>query len=232
MTQSKKAVAKTNLYDSLRQQIITMTIKPGTILDEKSLVERYKVSRTPVREALIRLSADGLVDIHKNRGAMVTLLDIETLQAVFEASDYIERAYVRLACVRRTVDDLQLIKQAMDDFEKVLQEKDVIAMVEANSQFHLRIAAASRNKYFVDSYRRILADHERIAQWIYSDTLNEHQQMNQTILEQHKQIYQAIADGDTVAAERVSMEHASICKDNVREMLDNSDGWLNDISIG
>ena len=228
---SRKSLTKINLYEELRRQIITMVIKPGTILDEKSLVTRYKLSRTPVREALIRLSADGLVDIHNNRGAMVTLLDIQTLQAVFEASDYIERAYVRLACLRRTQDDLKTIETSMLAFEQALANKDIIAMVETNTQFHLDIAAASRNQYFVDSYRRILADHERIAQWIYSDTLNGHQQMNATILQQHREIFAAISAGDADTAERVSMEHAMICKDNVREMLSNSDGWLNGIPL-
>ena len=90
------------LYEELRHQIISMKIKPGADLDEKTLVEKFGVSRTPVRESLIRLSAEGLVEIRKNRGATVTALDLQTLQSIFEAGDLIEKAFTRLACLRRT----------------------------------------------------------------------------------------------------------------------------------
>ena len=86
-----------SLYQALRHQIIALEIEPGADLDEQQLVKKFGVSRTPVREALIRLSAEGLVEIRKNRGATVTSLDILTLQSIFEAGDLIEKAYMRLA---------------------------------------------------------------------------------------------------------------------------------------
>ena len=223
--------AKRNLYEELRYQIITMAIRPGAILDERSLVDQYKVSRTPVREALIRLSADGLVQTSKNKGARVTILDIQALQSIFEAGDYIERAYVRLACTRRSEADITRISEAMLAFEEAIIQEDLPAMIEANSQFHLRIARASKNQYFVDSYRRILADHERISQWFYQDTLKENNPTNQVLVDQHRQLFEAIVAGDASEAEKASMQHATLCKDAVREMLSSSEGALDDIGI-
>ena len=71
-------------------------------------------------------------------------------------------------CLRRTDEDLAEINHIRKAFDADLKRKDISAMVDSNSRFHLRIAEAARNKYFVDSYRRILADHERIAQFLVS----------------------------------------------------------------
>ncbi|MBX2868905.1 MAG: GntR family transcriptional regulator [Acidiferrobacterales bacterium] len=209
-----------SLYESLRHQIITMEIPPGADLDEKSLVKRFGVSRTPVREAIIRLSAEGLLEIRKNRGAVVTSLDLLTLQSIFEAGDLIEKAYTRLACLRRTDGDLAEIRRWMERFEKDLNRQDISAMVKSNSQFHYSIAKASGNKYFFECYRRILADHERIAQLWYTDNMSREQDtVSKTIVKQHRELFKAIESRNANLAEKISMEHASLCKEGVRETL-------------
>ena len=133
-----------SLYEQIRHEIITMEIKPGTDLDEKSLVKRFGVSRTPVRETLIRLSAEGLVDIRKNRGATVTPLDLLTLKSIFEAGDLIEKAFTRLACFRRTQKDITRIETALETFSEAIQLRDIPSIVETNSEFHLHTC---RNSY-------------------------------------------------------------------------------------
>ena len=218
-----------NAYAVIRQRIVSLEYAPGMSLDEKSLVDELGLSRTPVREALIRLSGEGLIEIEKNKGAKVTELDLKTLQSIFEAGDLIERAYTRLACLRRTEQDLEGIRTAMENFERDLAERDVNAMVISNTEFHLRIAAASGNKYFLESYRRILADHERIAQMWYHDTLTRDvQSSQQQVCEQHKELYQALVDRDADKAEEISMAHASLCKEGIRALLSSGE----DITAG
>ncbi len=221
-----------SLYEQLRHEIITLRIPPGTDLDEQSLVKRFNKSRTPIRESLIRLSAEGLVEIRKNRGATVTPLDLHTLQSIFEAGDLIEKAFTRLACLRRTDEDLQLIGEAQKQFTAGLEEGNISAIVESNSKFHLSIAQGGKNKYFVESYRRILADHERISQMWYSEQISmRNHSMIETIDKQHKNLYKAILDRDTVTAERVTLEHSSFCKEGVRESLVSGESVIADINF-
>ena len=228
-----QAQTNSSVYDALRRSIIAMEIKPGADLDEKSLVEKYGVSRTPVREALIRLSADGLVELRRNRGATVTALDMITLRSIFEAGDFIERAYTRLACKRRTQDDIEALETLATQFERDMENQDVAAMVDSNTRFHQRIAEASGNKYFADCYRRILADHERIAQLWYSNNLDqEDQSMNRKILRQHRELLNAIIDRDAEFAEQVSMDHASLCKEGLQQLIDEGSGILADLRVG
>ena len=207
-------------YSVIRRRIVSLEYRPGMSLDEKSLVDELGLSRTPVREALIRLAGEGLIEIEKNKGAKVTELDLKTLQSIFEAGDLIERAFTRLACLRRSEDDLEAIKQAMLAFESDLGDGDITNMVISNTEFHLRIAAAAGNKYFLDSYRRILADHERIAQMWYQDTVERgNTQSQEMVLAQHQELFAALKDRDADRAEKISMEHASLCKEGIRALL-------------
>src|SRR4051794_14946040 len=80
------------IYDELRNQILTLEMQPGALVDEPALVRTFKLSRTPVREALIRLEADGLVEIVPNRGARVASLNFDRVNQMFEAMDLFSRA--------------------------------------------------------------------------------------------------------------------------------------------
>ena len=228
----RKPHKKINIYDRLRHQIVSMEIFPGSSLDENMLVKQFGVSRTPVREALIRLSAEGLVDIRKNRGAVVTTLDMRSLQSIFEASDLIEKAFTRLACARRSQQDLDEIEIIKNQFEKDLANKNLSAMVDSNSRFHLRIAQASGNKYLTDSYRRILADHERIAQiWYGNNLIQENDQSSIQIKQQHQALFEALKMSDSNEAEKITIAHADLCKEGVRSTLISGESIVSDIEI-
>jgi DNA-binding GntR family transcriptional regulator len=108
------------LYERLRRAILSLSIPPGENLEEKELVQRFGISRTPVREALIRLAADGLVVLLPNRGARVAAIDLGDFPRYVEAYDLIQRAATRLAAQRRDHDDLVKIKDAQARFEKAI----------------------------------------------------------------------------------------------------------------
>ena len=231
-TLAKKNAPVFNIYQEIKRRIVCLEYAPGTSLDEKSLVEELGSSRTPVREALIRLSGEGLIEIEKNKGARVTELDLLTLQSIFEAGDLIERAYTRLACLRRDDNDLKAIDKARQNFQGDMQNQDIAAMTQSNTEFHLTIAAASRNKYFIDAYRRILADHERIAQLWYTHNFNSADQVsNKLMCQQHEQLFQAIKDRNADRAEEISLAHADLCKEGIRKILSNGESLIADIGL-
>jgi len=220
------------IYEELRRQIISTELAPGSDIDEKSLVDAFGVSRTPVREALIRLASDGLIDMKPNRGASVSSLDLNKLRAIFEASDLMERVTVRLACLRRSEKDLQAMFEHLFAFEEAMEAKDVTEMVLANSRLHLRMAEAAGNVYFAESYRRVLADHERIAQLWYGHNIQfDEQENNELLKQQHRAIYQAVLDRDADKAVDLAMDHASLCKDGVRKILSEGESILADVDV-
>ena len=90
------------VYDELRREILRLRLVPGAALDEAGLVIRFGLSRTPVREALIRLAADGLVTMLSNRKAQVSTLDLGNFPRFVEALNLLQRAIMLLAALRRS----------------------------------------------------------------------------------------------------------------------------------
>ena len=223
---------RSNAYKSIRERIISLHYMPGANLDEHSLVKELGLSRTPVREALIRLSAEGLVELEMNKGARVSDLDVFTLTSIFEAGDLVEKAIIRLVCLRRSEAEIVKLQDASDQFDIALKNNDVQEMVKANTAFHLLLAEASKNKYLIRSYRQILADHERIAQMWYSHNIAaDNPQDNQTMSEHHHSLLSAVRAQDMVEAERITRAHASHCMNGIKQLLSGGIDVIEDLQI-
>lgn len=225
-------LTKEALYDELRRRIVTMELEPGTDLDEAEVSSFYGMSRTPVREILIRLQAEGLVVHRPNRGAMVAPLDMATLQSWFEAGRMIHRAMVRLAAQRRTEADLEAIREAMEGFEQATRDRDKLQMLYANERFHDLIGRAARNPYLYASYRRVLADHERISELCYGyESEGRAQHDSQLTLDEHRRLFEAIRSGDADTAEEVIDAHLSLAREGLRHALERWDQALSSLSV-
>jgi len=223
---------KQSVFDDLRWRIISLNLPPGADLDESELVREYGISRTPIRETLIRLQGEGLVVLKQNRGAYVTPLDFAALQAYFEAAVFISRAVTRLAASRRTAADLARIHDAQAGFEAALAARDTGAMVRENNRFHEAIGNAAGNGYLFSAYRRLLADHERIATILYQHELDEDDAAAQSLtIAQHEKISAAIERRDPDTAERISTQHLEFCREGLTRVLDRSRHSLSDIRI-
>ena len=131
-TETKRARGQIALkiYNSLRHDILTMLLPPGGLLDEVKIAKRFDVSRSPVREALIRLSSEGLVKTLPNKSTMVSPLNVEEFPKYLDALDLMQRVTTRLAATQHTADDLARIKAEQAVFERSLKQRDALAMIE------------------------------------------------------------------------------------------------------
>src|SRR6266404_3667316 len=103
------------VYDSLKAQILDLELKPGTLLDETVVSRQFGVSRSPVREALIRLSAEGLVQNLRNRTSIVAPFDVATLPAYFDAIQLLYRLSARLAAANITPPQVERLWRIVHD---------------------------------------------------------------------------------------------------------------------
>ena len=110
----KKKLLRKSLHlevaDQIREMIIEGELPPGHRISEGGLSDQFGISRTPMREALKVLAADGLVEIKPNRGTRVTEITLDDIDELFEAASSIERIAGELACVRMTDADLKRLK--------------------------------------------------------------------------------------------------------------------------
>ena len=136
MTRSLTSAGRT--LDTLREDILRGTLPAGARLGEVELAERLGVSRTPVREALSRLAAEGLVELSPNRGARVASWSVDELEGVFALRSLLEPQLTALAVPHATaadLDDLDDLAARMVD----LGDRDPDGLVPLNRAFHGRL---------------------------------------------------------------------------------------------
>lgn len=193
------------VYETLRFDILEMRMPPGEPLDETRLSLRFKMSRTPVREALVRLAAEGLVATLPNRNTIVAPIDFSNLPVYFDALTLMHRVTARLAAMRRTDADLAEIAALGEVFSRAVAEADALAMIAANRDFHLAIAHAGRNSYFTDLFRRLLDEGRRLHR-LYYQSFND--QLPRQYVDEHDAILRALAERDADLADRLAGDHA------------------------
>jgi DNA-binding GntR family transcriptional regulator len=159
-----KSTGAQRVYEALRHAIIALDLAPGAALDEGPLCRHYKVSRTPVREALIRLASEDLVELQPNRGAKVASLQFLDVVDHYEAMDIFLPVTCHFAAVRRTDDDLAEMSSRLETFRLAVARKDGEAMIQSNYDLHWVIAAACHNRSLEKAYHKMLVDKLRIGQ--------------------------------------------------------------------
>ena len=132
-------------YDVLRDEILDLTLPPGSPVDEATLAERFAMSRTPIREALVRLEGEGLVVTLPNRSTVVANIDFANLNAFFDALTLMYRVTTRLAAEFHSDPDLQRIRAKQAVFATAVAAGDELAMIACNRDFHVAIAEAGRD---------------------------------------------------------------------------------------
>ena len=184
---------------SLSDDILGGALPPGTRLDEIALADRFKVSRTPVREALRELASAGLVEHRHRRGVFVIEIPEQRVAEMFEYAAELEAACTRLAAEKMSrIEREELLALHLDSHIHVLIE-DLDAYDNANLRFHERLFQGSHNRYLVDAAMtarsRILA--YRRVQFHVEDRLA-------TSFSEHSAIVMAVVRGEAdLAAQRI-----------------------------
>lgn len=149
-------------YEQIRQDIIKLRFAPGEALVETDLAQRYKTSKTPVREALTSLQRDNLVEYRPNKGFTVAPISIQDIHEIFEARVFIESALMRLAV--RHINDEEIRK--LEGLAEVTYDKgdpeSIEPYMQANIDFHMLVAHASRNGRLCGYYRNLLDEAQRL----------------------------------------------------------------------
>jgi DNA-binding GntR family transcriptional regulator len=221
---SGKETGSMRVYTVLRNEILTMKLAPGTPLDEHSVAERFDVSRSPVREALVRLSAEGLVTIMPNRSNVVATMEFARMPEFLDALDLLQRVTTRLAALNRTEADLVNIRESAKSYEKALslsmKTGDTLPLIEKNYEFHMAVAKAGRNAYFEDLYRRLLEEGRRMLHLHFMFETLDARASRRKMVADHTEMVSAIEKQDVVRAEESAHQHAMQFKGRFMQFLD------------
>ncbi len=203
-TAKRRGFGSLTVRDRLRDEILTLELPPGHLLDEVGLAERFGVSRSPVREALVHLEAEGLVSTLPNKGTVVAGMNLEEFPQYIDALDLVQRAVTRLAAELRTEACLDRIRRAQELYRATIPGRDVLGMIQTNVDFHLAVSDAARNPYLHDAYRRLLIGGRRMARLYYRSYDDD---LPPELPAAHDRMIEAIERRDTELAERLARAH-------------------------
>ncbi|MGA8072515.1 MAG: GntR family transcriptional regulator [Candidatus Acidiferrales bacterium] len=199
------------VYRAFKRDIIHSVYQPGEALSEKALADRYKGSRTPVREAAVRLQNERLLRIVPNRGYFVAQITLQVLNDIYEFRCAVECAAAELAAMKgvdaeslRKLSELSQVTCSADDRESCVK------FIESDTAFHVMIARLSRNQMLVQAVGEARSQMERIM--FAAIDINYY---GEAPGREHREILKAIQERDPEGARQRMYEHIIQSKDKV-----------------
>jgi DNA-binding GntR family transcriptional regulator len=191
------------LAATIRSRVLAGEIPTGSWLRQESLAAQFGVSRTPVREALRKLQATGLVQLEPNRGAVVRGLTEREIREAYEVRAELEGLAAELACERIREPELERLREAVELFRHSSRRK-IEAWVRANDQFHQIIQETAGN----ERLRATIGDlHLSFPRNLTSIVLQESSRLLDENVEQHGEILAAIERHDPAGARGAMIGH-------------------------
>lgn len=212
----KRGLGAQSIYDRLRRDIIELVLQPGVPLDEINLSNQFQMSRTPVREALVRLAADGLVTSLPNRNTIVSVIDFRQIGGYLDALTLMYRVTTRGAAVHHRPHHLEDIRARQDEFAVAVRNQDALAMIATNREFHIAIAEAADNPYYVGLFCKLLDEGQRILRMYYSSFDD---RLPDEYVREHEEMITAIQARDAGRADHLASGHAEQISRHIRGLM-------------
>jgi DNA-binding GntR family transcriptional regulator len=189
--------------DRIRDAIVDGRYALGEALSELKLAAAFGVSRTPVRDALTALQAEGLIEIRPQSGSFVFTPSDEDVAELAEFRRVVELTALRLCFARRREEALRDMRAAADAMERARDADDRLGVSRADTAFHRAIAENSANEYLIAAYRLASG---RVAA-LRTHSLRATDTIRARSLTEHRAVINAFARGDVARAEAILEEH-------------------------
>ena len=204
-------MSENSVYKKLKKQIILLDHKPGSVLREKEVMEAFGVSRTPVREALMRLEMEGLVRIIPNVGTIVADVSFQQLKDVFEVRSYLVGLAGQLAAARITEGELEEIRQHIDSMKKTKDPKELMRL---DGELHSILNGATKNEVLIKILKTLHDQAVRI--WTFSPDEAYHWT---ELVGEFEEILEALENRSEENTAKLLQKHTKRFVENIRSQL-------------
>ena len=200
-------------YHLIKEKIVTLDLKPLSVIDEGALRDELDLGRTPIREALHRLAAEGLVIIAPRRGMFVADISITDLQKVFEVRMVLEGFCARLAAQKATEEQIAQMETVFEQLEQVA-DTDAEALMSIDTRLHELMYQAADNEFLDDSLCRLHA----LSLRLWHLVLNQLNDVKASI-EEHGEIIAALKARDEAQAEKLVQRHIAHFQQEIKAAI-------------
>ncbi|SFA41697.1 DNA-binding transcriptional regulator, GntR family [Rhodococcoides kroppenstedtii] len=193
------------VYEQLRTRILTGELAAGSVIGQARLATELGVSTTPLREAVRRLAAEGMIELEPHRDARVTPVSADEARHLYQVRESLDPLATALAAQHRTTADVAAIEFALSRLEPITDAGDLDALLR-HREFHRAVYRASGNPVLIDILERLWdkADRYRLIGLRHSgDSTRDHAR----VATEHQAISDAVAAGDAAAAQQAMTDH-------------------------
>jgi DNA-binding GntR family transcriptional regulator len=201
-------------YYRLRELIVTLELAPGSIVNERELMERLGLGRTPVRDALRALARERLVEVDPRRGILVSGVDVRDLAALSESRLVLEATAARLAAARSTPADRAQTLALLAQLGETADEQDERRLIDLDQRIHRHVYHCAHNPFL----EATLNEHYVLSLRIWFLALDRVARLDDAVHE-HRALLEAIRDGDADRAEAAMREHVLGFERAIRAVL-------------
>ena len=197
-------------YEKIYQKIVSLDFEPGQRLEEKQLIEALGMGRTPIREALLRLVGNNMVESQPGRGYIVRPITLQNIKALFEMMKILETGVADLAVRQNTDPFLVKMEEASVAVKSAIENGNTLGLVDANHDFHQYYAQCSRNEYLVRGISQIRSEAKRLSYLSYVNEIDSGSPLNEhfdSVIHEHDKIMALLRDKDAKRLKETVLEH-------------------------
>jgi DNA-binding GntR family transcriptional regulator len=198
------------VYRLLKDGIERGEFASGAKLVESEIAAQLNVSRTPIREAISRLAAEGLVTLVPRRGAFVASLDRTAIRELYEIREALEGLAAELALPELEDEDIEALEITLEEFSEALARDDYQVYFEIDRSFHEQIVALSGNSRLQELFQ-LIDGSIQVTRWMHCDS----GEISEVALEEHKQIVAALHDRDRAQVVKLVRAHIRRVKNDL-----------------
>ncbi len=188
--------------ERLRERIFSHEMSPGSWVDEQTIAEEFGISRTPMREAIKVLAAEGLITMKMRRGAYVTEVSKTDLEQIFTVIALLESQACKEVAIKATDKDLSALDAIHLKLEKAAADRDIDGFFSINQDFHDKIQEIAGNKWMTN----VIADLRKVLKLQRRDSLSKRGRLEQSLLE-HRNILSALLARNPEVSESLMKKH-------------------------
>jgi DNA-binding GntR family transcriptional regulator len=201
-------------YFRIRDLIVSVELPPGSIVNERELMGRLGLGRTPIREALRSLAQEKLVEVFPRRGIFVTGIDVRDLGSLSEVRELLETHGARLAAERATDEERRGAAALIEELDGISGEHDERRLIELDQRIHRHVYRCAHNRFLAETLNEYYVLTLRI--WFLA--LDRVARLEQAVQE-HRELMEAIRDADPERAEETMRRHVRGFEQAIRKVL-------------
>ncbi|RKR07649.1 GntR family transcriptional regulator [Kushneria sinocarnis] len=221
MNRSRGRSSSDRAYIEIRDKIITTALKPGERISEKALSEEFGISRTPIREALMRLRYDGFVDILAQRGTYVTPIHLDVVRAAHYSRSVLECALVRDAALRCSEREARALWENLEQQQLIADQGSGLYRIEGlDETLHQQLAGIAGQPSLWQVIYPVQLHINRVRTLFLSST------RVPEIIREHDAIIRAVTRHDAEAAQAAMQTHLEYMENNIERLADSYSEYL------